>query len=551
MQIKFKTTNSIILLVIAYILLVAPLALNFNFYYPDEIHYTDAAIKMVHDGDILTPYTGSGTLRFKKPILTYWFVLLGFKLFGISSFAARFFFLIASGATLLFIFRTAKLIYNDKQTALIAAAITASNITFLMSSMRSIPDILLCLFISMIFLGFAGFIKFGNNTPIKYNWILFLGLALAIEVKGIPAIIPTAVGLLYLLINPWQRIKLLKILRPIPILVSLIIAASWFVWMYKLHGDQFFQSFFNDQVGKRVSFFLWVVLKNIGLSIALIAGLLLPWITFLSRKKLGQQTIEKEYKAFHLFVIVILLSLLLSAGLVFKFYDRYLLPMVPFWSVFIAHLISTKLSDQTNKIKTWGIILLVIHAIVLLAALYLIIPSDESFIMYFWIAGAAGITYFIFHRLFHTRNIIWLAITIPLLAFNLAIITNYVSLPHEGQQLAQILKANNIDEDTPIGFIGNHEKASKLRISSRGKYNIVNHWNYNPEENSEKYKILVISSQKLQSLPENSFQIIDYSAAWGSSKDQSLMLSLLTGNYKEQLKISGEKYYVVKLKQLN
>ncbi len=53
-------------------ILVGPFALSFHMHYPDEMYYTDAAVKMLQNGDYFTTYLGSGELRFKKPIGTYW-----------------------------------------------------------------------------------------------------------------------------------------------------------------------------------------------------------------------------------------------------------------------------------------------------------------------------------------------------------------------------------------------------------------------------------------------------------------------------------------------
>ena len=53
---------------LAFLVLVGPFALDFHLHYPDEMYYTDAAIRMMQNGDYLTTYLGSGELRFKKPI---------------------------------------------------------------------------------------------------------------------------------------------------------------------------------------------------------------------------------------------------------------------------------------------------------------------------------------------------------------------------------------------------------------------------------------------------------------------------------------------------
>lgn len=42
-------------------------------HYPDERHYTDGAIAMLRgDDDWLTPHDPDGSIRLKKPILSYW-----------------------------------------------------------------------------------------------------------------------------------------------------------------------------------------------------------------------------------------------------------------------------------------------------------------------------------------------------------------------------------------------------------------------------------------------------------------------------------------------
>ena len=106
---------------------VGPFALDFHLHYPDEIYYRDAAVKMLQNGDYLTTYLGSGELRFKKPILPYWAVLAGFKLFGVHAFGSRFFFLLAGAATVGLTYLLGKTVFGDRRIAGTAALISASN----------------------------------------------------------------------------------------------------------------------------------------------------------------------------------------------------------------------------------------------------------------------------------------------------------------------------------------------------------------------------------------------------------------------------------------
>lgn len=112
---------------VAFILLVGPFALDFHMHYPDEMYYSDGAIRMIQHHDYLTTYLGNGELRFKKPILTYWAVLAGFELFGISAFSSRIFFLLAGALTIVLVYHIGKVTFSDRKIAFLACLITASH----------------------------------------------------------------------------------------------------------------------------------------------------------------------------------------------------------------------------------------------------------------------------------------------------------------------------------------------------------------------------------------------------------------------------------------
>ena len=57
---------------------------------PDEVFYTQTAKEMIKFNSWMTPYL-FGQPQFEKPILLYWFLRVAFMVFGLTSFAARFF----------------------------------------------------------------------------------------------------------------------------------------------------------------------------------------------------------------------------------------------------------------------------------------------------------------------------------------------------------------------------------------------------------------------------------------------------------------------------
>src|SRR5262245_58644901 len=55
---------------------------------PDEPRYAQVAREMLQRGDLITPTLGGHTW-FEKPVLLYWLMMLGYKLFGFTEQAAR------------------------------------------------------------------------------------------------------------------------------------------------------------------------------------------------------------------------------------------------------------------------------------------------------------------------------------------------------------------------------------------------------------------------------------------------------------------------------
>src|SRR5436189_4426529 len=65
------------------------IGLNVPFLGPDEPRYAQVAREMFERGDWITPTLG-GFDWFEKPALLYWLQIVGYKLFGVNEFAARF-----------------------------------------------------------------------------------------------------------------------------------------------------------------------------------------------------------------------------------------------------------------------------------------------------------------------------------------------------------------------------------------------------------------------------------------------------------------------------
>ncbi len=110
-----------------------------------EARYAEIAREMVVTGNYLEPYY-HGIKHFHKPPLTYWAVAAGFKLFGMNDFGARVFGVLTAALAVFFLYRLARLFFEEQKPALIAATAFGSSLMFLTVSRLASTEIYLTCF---------------------------------------------------------------------------------------------------------------------------------------------------------------------------------------------------------------------------------------------------------------------------------------------------------------------------------------------------------------------------------------------------------------------
>jgi len=479
--------------------LVGPFALDFHLHYPDEIYYRDAAVKMLQTGDYLTTYLGSGELRFKKPILTYWAVLAGFKLFGIHAFGSRVFFLLAGAATVGLTYLLGKTVFGDRRIAGTAALISASNPILIFAATRSIPDVLLVLTITGAALGFVGLLRDGEQAMKKFLWLLYLGLALAFEVKGLPALALGVIGILYLRFNPWQPVSWKKLLYFPALLLGLGIAVSWFVAMWQLHGPAFLASFLEDQVGTRVTSRLWLVIQNGTVASLLLVGMFLPWVALaIPKAKVTLVKAWKENPQFFTFALLWGLAILGMGAFTSKFYERYLLPVAPVLALWLAWiLVRGGGLERAKGMKVAAVFLLLLDTLVVGVNTWILVTGSS---------GALAVVYVVlgvFFLGYGLKTLLrssvlspkLLSLSILFLFFQVTSITRLISLPHQGVQAAAVVEEMGVAG--PIGFAGNLHDGSKIRMSLGTTYKLIDLSREGWKEEAKNYTYLILEDRLL------------------------------------------------------
>ncbi|WP_346858710.1 glycosyltransferase family 39 protein [uncultured Draconibacterium sp.] len=544
---KSKIKNLLYLLVtLLFLVYSSPSALEYLFFFPDEKYYTDSVLQMMEKDDCLTPYQADGAPRFKKPIVTYWVLMASYKLFGVSRISSRLFFWLAGAALVMITYFMALSVSRNKKLALTAAFITAANPLVLMSASRSIPDILLVLFLTVSAWGFLE-IMLREKVHKKYYWMAYLGAALAFETKGFPAAAFAGVSMLFLLVNPWRRIKLRKIINPLSMGVAVIVALSWFVAMYVLHGSEYWSLFFADQVGDRVSSKSVQVLKNTFLGVVNLLAFFLPWVLlFFSRPRQLKDFVQKQNhsnKAVFGFVLVWVVLIIIMSGAVFKFYDRYLLPVVPLVSLVLAWVF---VETQVSFKKTILNVLLGLNVVVILIGIVFSIFILSNMVL---IAGIGITILFVgFYYLNKYRNIsaeMYIANAVALLYFNLFVLLFPLLTPNSGSQLVASLENAGLTKNDEVFVYGNIRTAASMRIYSNNEYNIVGMDTVYALPQSKNH-YLVFNQKEMPLLDLSNYDVIEGSQEWkriSVDKSPAFLQEVIRG-----VKQKGSKYYIAKPK---
>ncbi len=532
--------------------LLGPFTLDFHMHYPDEMFYRDAAVEMLKNGDYFTTYLGSGELRFKKPILTYWVVLAGFKMFGLNEFASRIFFLLSGAATVGLTYLLAKILFQNAKIASLSALMMAANLILILSSGRSIPDILLVLTMTISALGFAGLLRYGNEAGKKYLWLMYLGLALAFEVKGLPAAALGILGIGVLLLNPWKRVSLKKLLHWPSLLVSLVIALFWYVVMWKVHGSVFLEGFLNDQVGIRVASRLLLIIKNGFLALGLLILMLVPWIfLIIPGVKAAIRETWKENRQFFLFAVVWGLAILGMSALTSVFYERYLLPVAPVLTVLVAWIgIRGGLPERLKGVRITTAVFLFL--LLVLTAFSIWINSGDKGTILLRLQGGIGVLFLIYTVVLWVK---WprkllgnISYAFLMIFFLISSITYHISLPHQGEQAAKAVKDENIHD--PIAFYGNLHAGSKIRMRLGVDYELVDLPKEDWQDKVDDYDYLIIQDKYLTDVDTSSFEIKLAARNWDSHAISSILPEIHNEDFDELLDKNSVKYYLLMRKSV-
>lgn len=208
---------------------------------PDEGRYAEIPREMAASGDWLTPRLNAFKY-FEKPALQYWATAAGFNVFGKADWTARLWPALTGFLGLLLTWFTTRRLWGER-AALLASAIQASTLLYLVMGQIVTLDMGLSFFMQ---LAWSGFLLAATAQPAevrRWMWVAWAALGLAVLSKGLVAVVLTGGTLVaYTVLNrdltPWRR------LTPVSgLLLFLLVTAPWFVAV-SLANPEFARFFF-------------------------------------------------------------------------------------------------------------------------------------------------------------------------------------------------------------------------------------------------------------------------------------------------------------------
>jgi 4-amino-4-deoxy-L-arabinose transferase-like glycosyltransferase len=206
---------------------------------PDEGRYAEIPREMLSSGDWVVPHL-NGLAYIEKPPLQFWATALSYRVFGVSSFAARLYTALTALATVLVLWLAARRLWNS-ETAWRAAGVLSGMFIFVVLGQLLTLDMSLTFFMT---LSLAAFLL-AQEAKQSLHWMILAWAATALGVltKGlVAAAIPAAVLILYSAyardFAPWRRLH-----AALGLPLFLCITVPWH-WLAQRRLPDFLQFFF-------------------------------------------------------------------------------------------------------------------------------------------------------------------------------------------------------------------------------------------------------------------------------------------------------------------
>ena len=346
---------------------------------PVESNYVLSAITMLKHNSWISPMIYD-QVWYDKPPLTYWALMISYKLFGISDFTSRIPNTLIAGGSVALMYHLVYRIKESKYIAVMSALLLFSALQFWYISHAVITDGFL-FFFSLAIFGYS-YLAFAKND--KYSMVKAYGAAaLAVVTKGpVGIVLPGLILLLFIAIrwftqkdnDDYSLNKDIKLLfNPFGIFLFIILASPWYIAMYSIHGQDFISGFLGLHnmeralVSEHPKFNVWYYY------LIIVPIALLPWTPAVIYRLKSIKWKENFYLIGAIWFIVIVLFY----SLVATKYITYTLPAIIPCIIWGAEAITNSFYNKSTSFKYIVTIPLAIYVLLFLVA-SIVIPELNS-----------------------------------------------------------------------------------------------------------------------------------------------------------------------------
>jgi len=322
-----------------------------------DARYAEIAREMYVSGDYVHPDL-LDVHHYHKPPFTYQITALGYKIFGVNPFGARFFLQLAILVQLVLVYFLTLNLFDNRKTALLAAIIYFSFPIVLISSRDLTTDAFLATF---TLLSMYSWVKYRKTGLWRYLYLFTFSLALGFLTKGpLVFIVPV------FFIIPYNRTEKPKnkfgFHHLLAWLLFVVVGFSWYLILVN-ENPEFLNYFLGHQTADRFAknafdrsepFWYFIVLAPL---VGMPWLLLLPYLLRKNKSLIKKDSVYVALLAGILFPLIFF-SIASSKRLL------YILPLYSLLAVLISRLVE-KLPDKATK-KTGKLIY--IYAIIIFSA---------------------------------------------------------------------------------------------------------------------------------------------------------------------------------------
>jgi len=315
---------------------------NIGFLGPDEPRYSSIAHEMYRNGDYITPRL-NGSPWFEKPVLMYWGAAIGYAIFNVDEYGARFPSAFAATICVFFVYFSGRRLW-DQTTGLFAALVMASSIGFFTFARAASMDMLLTASLTMALCSFL--VASNAEGSVRRNWFYafyaFLGFG-ALAKGPVAFVLPGASLFGFLLFR--RRLSEWKTWHPWSAWITVAIAAPWYIACTWANGALFPREFFLNHNVQRFTSNLYGHSRPIYFYLPVLLMLTFPW-TFLMISALRRRFDRNDaLLAWWIVVPMVFFSFSVSK------LPGYILPVVPP----IAMLCARELRRDTSRLFRIGV----------------------------------------------------------------------------------------------------------------------------------------------------------------------------------------------------